>query len=490
MEGPRPQVSSRSRYWSDALFEEFQILDNISRTSNFVQAPLYTSNDLDDEELLKKLLIESPSQLVKFIEFKKVGDENENDNPSGVEVDRRLNRMKNLNSPPIGSWAKWVTSTTYWQNFMLYMILINAVAIGIQIELNDNPKVYYLSLEILNLFDYFALLIFVLEILLKWLDNFESFWKNGWNVFDFVVTLISAIPEIMLLFIDKKDSGDASLLDIAEKLRSFRVFRTFKLIVRFSSLRIIVLTIIDAFQSMAFIMMLLFIIAYIFAIIAVNVFESHHTSDVPDLQYKDAFRRLSLYISSCGKLEVSGRIDVKEQRIVSNFSNISEVLKKRTDDEANYQKSVEDSKKFEKERKSRILASEQLKPENFVSELFEQFRESQAILTAPLKETEAGEDASDDRSLNQPQPSVLSGQDSIKQKMFLFMAAGEKESNDWDETVMKNLKALGVQRKETMWPRDTLFEYFRNMERLMENMTEYRELEMLAALSLLETHDT
>ena len=41
---------------------------------------------------------------------------------------------------------------------------------------------------ILDTFDYCTLMVFVLEILLKWLDNFWIFWKNGWNVFDFLVT--------------------------------------------------------------------------------------------------------------------------------------------------------------------------------------------------------------------------------------------------------------------------------------------------------------
>ena len=41
-----------------------------------------------------------------------------------------------------------------------------------------------------DMFEYFCLFSFVLEIILKWLDDFFTFWKNGWNIFDFVITVL------------------------------------------------------------------------------------------------------------------------------------------------------------------------------------------------------------------------------------------------------------------------------------------------------------
>ena len=51
------------------------------------------------------------------------------------------------------------------------------------------PSLYALKL-CLQIFDYCALTIFVLEIILKWIDGFWKFWNNGWNIFDFLVTLM------------------------------------------------------------------------------------------------------------------------------------------------------------------------------------------------------------------------------------------------------------------------------------------------------------
>ena len=41
---------------------------------------------------------------------------------------------------------------------------------------------------LLNVFDYITLVVFVMEIIIKWVDGFWVFWRNGWNVFDFFVT--------------------------------------------------------------------------------------------------------------------------------------------------------------------------------------------------------------------------------------------------------------------------------------------------------------
>ena len=62
-----------------------------------------------------------------------------------------------------------------------------------RVEINDieNASAGVETLKlVLEIFDYLTLCVFVLEIILKWLDNFWYFWKNRWNIFDFVVTLM------------------------------------------------------------------------------------------------------------------------------------------------------------------------------------------------------------------------------------------------------------------------------------------------------------
>ena len=59
------------------------------------------------------------------------------------------------------------------------------------IEISNTDSSSYKELKVfLNIFDYLSLMVFILEILLKWIDGFIDFWKNGWNVFDFFVTVM------------------------------------------------------------------------------------------------------------------------------------------------------------------------------------------------------------------------------------------------------------------------------------------------------------
>lgn len=47
--------------------------------------------------------------------------------------------------------------------------------------------------ELLNFIDSFTVIMFSVEIVLKWIDNFKSFWRNPWNVFDLFVTVLVRI---------------------------------------------------------------------------------------------------------------------------------------------------------------------------------------------------------------------------------------------------------------------------------------------------------
>lgn len=42
--------------------------------------------------------------------------------------------------------------------------------------------------KVLEALDFFFLCLFVAEIILKFLDDFGSFWGEGWNIFDFLIT--------------------------------------------------------------------------------------------------------------------------------------------------------------------------------------------------------------------------------------------------------------------------------------------------------------
>ena len=52
--------------------------------------------------------------------------------------------------------------------------------------------------ELLNFIDSFTVIMFSVEIVLKWIDNFRTFWRNPWNVFDLFVTVLVRAVSFLL----------------------------------------------------------------------------------------------------------------------------------------------------------------------------------------------------------------------------------------------------------------------------------------------------
>ena len=50
---------------------------------------------------------------------------------------------------------------------------------------------------------------FVLEIIIKWIDGFWDFWKNGWNIFDFFVTVMVRCQQNCALSWEEKNISES-----------------------------------------------------------------------------------------------------------------------------------------------------------------------------------------------------------------------------------------------------------------------------------------
>ncbi|KAL5267104.1 hypothetical protein ACHWQZ_G004218 [Mnemiopsis leidyi] len=273
------ELSKNAIFFRSAIIDEFRLNDTL--TGGRVRAPVHNSNDIMDNGVRNMVMIENPSQPVSFVIYKT------SERAESNMIDRRLLYVQNRNRLPLPVWCKWIVENDRFQYFMLWLIIGNSVVLGLQSELPTTPEVYTHIQSILEMFDLFSLYMFILEILLKWVDNFVDFWSSGWNIFDFLVTIVSAIPEVLRLF-DSAENNDV-VSQVAAYIRTFKILRSLKMIARFGSLKIIVMTILQAFQSMVFILVLLLSIAYIFAIMAVVFFNT----DNPELnEFQGAFDNL------------------------------------------------------------------------------------------------------------------------------------------------------------------------------------------------------
>ena len=107
----------------------------------------------------------------------------------------------------------------------------------------------------LRFLDYAVTLFFVVELSIRMAAEarFRDFFKKGWNVFDFIIVVVSLIP-----------LDDSQYALIARMLRLFRVMRLISFI---PELRVLVSALISAMPRMGYVALLMFIIFYLYAVI-------------------------------------------------------------------------------------------------------------------------------------------------------------------------------------------------------------------------------
>lgn len=146
-------------------------------------------------------------------------------------------------------------------NFIVTLILINAVTLGLE----TNETVYSRFGHILVLADRTILGIFVIEILLKLFVYRLSFFKSGWNVFDFLIVGISLLPA----------TGPLAIL------RAFRIFRVLRLFSIVPQMRLVITGLLRALPGMASVVGVIMIVFYISAVLVTKIFGN---TDNPDLE--------------------------------------------------------------------------------------------------------------------------------------------------------------------------------------------------------------
>ncbi|MCA1766881.1 MAG: ion transporter [Idiomarina sp.] len=142
-----------------------------------------------------------------------------------------------------------------FEALVVAVIIISALEIG--------AKTYELPAFANSLtfgLDLFITLFFVVEISIRFIaeDNKKAFFKDGWNVFDTLVVVMSLIP-----------INDSELALLARLVRIFRVLRMISII---PELRTLINSLLKALPQMGYVVLLMFIIFYIYAAIGSYLF--------------------------------------------------------------------------------------------------------------------------------------------------------------------------------------------------------------------------
>lgn len=157
------------------------------------------------------------------------------------------------NAPSVRESLRKLIEQRNFQIGVVVLILINALTLGLE---TSSTVMDAVGPWIKGL-DGFILAVFSLEVLVKLYVHRLRFWRDPWNVFDFLVVGVALVPA----------SGPFSVLRVLRLLRLVRMVPT---------LRNIVESLLHAVPGIVSIFALLLLVFYVFAIIATSLFGQSH----------------------------------------------------------------------------------------------------------------------------------------------------------------------------------------------------------------------
>ena len=165
--------------------------------------------------------------------------------------------------------AQRVANARAFEFGIVAIIIFNALLLGI----GTSPTLNRQYGDLMHLVYRIILAIFVLEALIKMVASsprIAGYFRDGWNVFDFLVIVVALIPF----------AGQfATIARLARLLRVMRLVSTIK------DLRVIVTALVNSIPSVGHVIMLMGIIVYIYAIIGYHLFSEHDPEHWRNLGY-------------------------------------------------------------------------------------------------------------------------------------------------------------------------------------------------------------
>jgi voltage-gated sodium channel len=152
--------------------------------------------------------------------------------------------------------ARRIANSRLFQAFVIGVILVNAVLVGLETS-EELVAQYHALFDVLN-----AVIIgvFVVELVIRlvaYLPRPLDFFRDGWNVFDFVIVAVSLLP-----------AGG----NFATVARLARLLRVLRLVSVFPELRLIVGTMLRSLSSMSSVILLLALVVYVYAVLGYHLF--------------------------------------------------------------------------------------------------------------------------------------------------------------------------------------------------------------------------
>lgn len=150
------------------------------------------------------------------------------------------------------STLKWFIEHPLTHAFIVFLILLNAVTLGLE----TSPSIMARAGDMILFIDASILLLFILEISIRIYVYKRDFFRDSWSLFDLTIVALATLTY-------------GSNVAIFRMLRILRIFRLFSAV---KNLRMIVTSLLHAFESLFSIMLIILTIMYVFAVMATHLY--------------------------------------------------------------------------------------------------------------------------------------------------------------------------------------------------------------------------
>ena len=151
-----------------------------------------------------------------------------------------------------------IRNNNFFELTVISIILLSAVTVGFRTyEETFSPQLF----SYLSYLDYFVTAFFLVEISLRLFSekSIFEFFKSAWNIFDFLIVVISLIP------IENMESVYLA--------RLIRVFRLLRLVTVIPQFRVLIESFLKAIPRVGYVLLFMFVEFYIFAAIGSILFQ-------------------------------------------------------------------------------------------------------------------------------------------------------------------------------------------------------------------------
>ncbi|CAB4001908.1 voltage-dependent N-type calcium channel subunit alpha-1B-like isoform X1, partial [Paramuricea clavata] len=194
------------------------------------------------------------------------------------------------------SYKVWlVVVSKPFELFIMALIILNTIVL--MMEYYDQPDDY---MNMCNYFNAALTFLFTMEAALKLFAFKLSYFRDSWNVFDFIV-VVGSILDTSLTFGKTYDLPfDPSMF------RLFRAARLIKILKQGAGIRVLLWTFLQSFKALPYVTLLIFLVFFIYAVIGMQIFGKIKLDDSTQINKYNNFQDIArslllLFRSSTGE---------------------------------------------------------------------------------------------------------------------------------------------------------------------------------------------